>query len=430
MTHREVRARVRRPLVVVVAGVAATLGTLVLVSLATAGVTQVTLTVWADNIRAPYVQTYEKTHPDIDIDLQIVDQAQVLTKLQLAIASGGELPDVTWSGDPSLYAGIKQIFSADISRHIPKSVLNRFAAGSLAVCQEGRKLLCLRNDLAQQVLWYDAVRMRQWGYKVPRTWQEFRALGLRAAREHPKTIVGMFGGDLSPEIWFSQFECPATDLVGPKRVRINLAAPACKRMLSVVDPLLKAGALAKVGEFDPAAPQLFQDDKNVLLMQIGASWWGGGTLKGYYKLPAGRWTASMPPRWGNAPVVTGFLGGGNWFVSRTSSNIKEAASVAQWLVTSPVLQREGYPAYVPAAVAYGRSFARDPYWARNPFPVLKEAAPKIGDTWDYVSYPHKDSYLKTIAKAVQDGKTVSSAMPAYERGLRRAALAAGYKVVR
>jgi multiple sugar transport system substrate-binding protein len=412
------------------AAVATTLVMLVLVSLATAGSTPVKLTVWADNIRAPYVQTYEKTHPDIDIDLQVVDQSQVLTKLQLASTGGGTLPDLTWSGDPSLYAGIKQIFSADISSHIPRSILNRFAKGSLAVCQEGRKLLCLRNDLAQQVLWYDADRMREYGYAVPRTWQQFKALGLRAAREHPGTIVGMFGGDLSPEIWFSQFGCPVTDLVGPKTVRINLAAPACKRMLSVVDPLLKAGALAKIGEFDPAAPQLFQDDKNVLLMQVGPSWWGTGTLKGYYKLPAGRWSATMPPRWGNEPVVTGFLGGGNWFVSKESANIKEAASVAQWLVTSPVLQREGYPAYVPAAVVYGKNFARDPFFASNPFPALKDAASKITNTWDYVSYSHKNSFLETIAKAVQDGQTVASAMPAYEAGLIRAARSAGYTVVR
>ena len=39
------------------------------------------------------------------------------------------------------------------------------------------KLLCMRNDLAHMIVWYDKPLMEALGKAVPTTWEEFQALG-------------------------------------------------------------------------------------------------------------------------------------------------------------------------------------------------------------------------------------------------------------
>ena len=37
--------------------------------------------------------------------------------------------------------------------------------------------MCMRNDIAHDVVWYDKPLMESLGAKVPTTWEEFQALG-------------------------------------------------------------------------------------------------------------------------------------------------------------------------------------------------------------------------------------------------------------
>ena len=80
-------------------------------------------------------------------------------------------------------------FSAPLNKGlIPQSTLSNFATGSLNVCTVNGKVYCLRNDLAQAVLWYNAALMKKWGYQVPTTWPQYEAArpeGRQAASRLP-----------------------------------------------------------------------------------------------------------------------------------------------------------------------------------------------------------------------------------------------------
>jgi ABC-type glycerol-3-phosphate transport system substrate-binding protein len=60
------------------------------------------------------------------------------------------------------------------------------------------------------VLWYNKKLMDQWGYQVPKTWEEYQALGEKVAKEHPGYLVGTIGDTNSHESYFWSSQCPAT----------------------------------------------------------------------------------------------------------------------------------------------------------------------------------------------------------------------------
>ena len=41
------------------------------------------------------------------------------------------------------------------------------------MCTVNGSVYCLRNDLAQNVLWYNKTLMDKWGYQVPATWEQY-----------------------------------------------------------------------------------------------------------------------------------------------------------------------------------------------------------------------------------------------------------------
>jgi multiple sugar transport system substrate-binding protein len=64
---------------------------------------------------------------------------------------------------------------------------------TMAGCTINGTVYCLRNDLAQNLFWYNSALMKQFGYSVPTTWQQWQALGEQVAAHHPGYLVGSAG---------------------------------------------------------------------------------------------------------------------------------------------------------------------------------------------------------------------------------------------
>ena len=62
-------------------------------------------------------------------------------------------------------------------RRLPGVAPQGLAAPSLAQCTVTGRLVCLQDNLAQEVLYVNKKLMNQFGYKVPKTWQQWAALG-------------------------------------------------------------------------------------------------------------------------------------------------------------------------------------------------------------------------------------------------------------
>jgi hypothetical protein len=159
------------------------------------------ITVWTDSTRLPFVQKYQKEHPDVKMNIVTYDgsangSTYLQTKVQLFDRTGKGWPDVvfasptdvTWATVPTNPSA--QAFAAPVDQLVPKSILDNFATGSLSPCQVDGQTYCLRNDIAQVVLWYNKTLMDKWGYQVPTTWEQYQALGEEVAKQHPGYVIG------------------------------------------------------------------------------------------------------------------------------------------------------------------------------------------------------------------------------------------------
>ncbi len=321
-------------------------------------------------------------------------------------------------------------FPLDLAPYVSQNVLANFAGES--ACTFGGKVYCLRNDLAQNVLWYNAPLMKQFGYTVPTTWEQYEALGLRVGKEHPGYIIGEFGDDFALDVYFWGSHCPVHQDVGNSKLLINLSDANCTRMARLIDTLLPTGVLSKSGFFD--AGMTTYGNKNKILMLPGASWMGDGLFNGtFYKTASHQLGVSAPLKWQADPQpYTGAIGGAAWTISRHTKNINLAVDFVKWVTTSPVYlgHAANYPAYKPVADVWKVSLASDPIYANNPYPVLQAAAQDLDPQWSYVRFDDTTAFGSTVVTPVlTGGGTVASKLAAYQQALEQLAESQGYEVI-
>jgi ABC-type glycerol-3-phosphate transport system substrate-binding protein len=397
-----------------------------------------TLTVWVDATRLPAAQAYQKAHPSVKLDIVTYDGdangANTLqTKVDLFDRTGKGWPDVVFSGEQNETSwAVTAGFAAPLNEGlISSSTLGNFATGAMSVCTVDGKVYCLRNDLAQAVLWYNAPLMKKWGYQVPTTWPQYQQLGEQVARQHAGYLVGNAGDTFTPEIYMWASQCQASDITGLRSVTVNVTTPNCERMASLLDTLIKAGSMSKLGVFSTA---FNKNEKGKVLMLPGPAWFSGAVFdsKSGLNVPKGLLAAAPMPQWpGSSAASTGNVGGGTWLLSAHSAHLKAAVDFATWVTTSNAYQGDlapGYPAYAPAAKVWLANQASSGYYAANPAPVLEQAAGQVWTGWNYGKWSNEAVWAATIDPGLTSGKTIISMLPAWQTAIGNYATAAGYTV--
>ena len=125
--------------------------------------------IMADTTRAPAVELFIKAHPEYKDLIQYMtdDRGVFLNKLLLYNNVGSGWMDVIFTETNALrLAGTKQydFFTADLTPWVPKEVLDKFYEGANAPCTTpDGKLICLRNDIAPMILYFNVKNMQDWG---------------------------------------------------------------------------------------------------------------------------------------------------------------------------------------------------------------------------------------------------------------------------
>jgi ABC-type glycerol-3-phosphate transport system substrate-binding protein len=398
------------------------------------------ITVWADSTRLPAVQAYQKSHPDVKMKIVTYDggadgSTYLQTKVQLFDRTGSGWPDVvfgtptdvTWASAPTKPGAVP--FAAPLDENlVPASTLNNFAKGSLTPCQFNGHTYCLRNDIAQVVLWYNKTLMDRWGYKVPTTWPEYEALGEKVAKEHPGYLVGSVGDTNSQESYFWSSQCPAFDLVKPNTLRVALKDPNCTRMSTLLDKLISAKAVTTQGFFSQG---FAKDSGSKVLMANGPSWYGQYLFKSAFHTPAKQMAAAAPLTWpGESTASTGNVGGGVWMVSSHSANLKASTDLATWLTTSDANQAAAptYPAYGPAATAWLANPANRDYFATDVSGPFRQAADEVWTGWSNTKFSDATAWSSVVLPALTAGKSLTATLPAWQSAISNEAKADGYQV--
>ena len=377
---------------------------------------------WVDAARLPMVKAYAKAHPGIKLDVVTFDggangSGSIESKVALFNRVGHGWPDIVFSteqNDVQTLGAAPFNFPATLNKGlVPTSVIKNYAAGALAPCYMGGKLECLRNDLAFDVLWVNVPLMKQFGYTIPTTWQQWQAIGESVATSHPGYIIGTLGNSYDDAVYLQAAQCHMNDLVNQYTVLDNPADPNCVKMANLLNPLLKDGSVPAVNVFSATFPKTYAGK---VLMMVGPAWYGGAIFDSTSGLNSAKGTieAVAPLTWaGNKTTTTGDVGGGLWIMSSHSANPQAVAQVLVGLATSTVSQNlsQGYPGYVPAAGPWIAKQDASGYYVKPLAPVFAKAATEIWTGWSQTRWDVFGLWAANVTPNLVAGSTVTSQLP-------------------
>ncbi|RZS91661.1 carbohydrate ABC transporter substrate-binding protein (CUT1 family) [Motilibacter rhizosphaerae] len=399
------------------------------------------ITVWIDADRSAAAAAYKAANPSDKVTVVTYDgsangSGSFKTKMALYDRSGSGWPDVVFSSQnndaswASQGNGGKQPYAAVLNQGlVPQGTISSFTQGSLDPCTVGGKVYCLRNDLAQVVLWYDKSLMTKFGYTVPTTWEEFQQLGAKVAKEHPGYIVGDVGDTWTPEIYMWGSQCQANQVTGARSVTVNTATPECQRAAALIDAGVANKSLSTTSVFTPEFVKQFSGK---VLAMPGPAWFAGAIFNNpsSLNLPKGRLGVAPPPAWGSSAAVTGDVGGGTWFVSSHSKDLALASKFAQFVTTADAYQVEkapGYPAYGPAAQKWLAKQESSGYYATD-LSALTAAGKAIWSGWGSPAFSQEAVWAKVMSPIVTSGGSVASNLDKWGQAIKDQAKITGYDV--
>jgi multiple sugar transport system substrate-binding protein len=396
------------------------------------------ITVWVDSTRLAAAQAFQKANPTIKIKIVSYDgnangSNTFKTKMSLFDKAGSGWPDVVFTTDNNSASwgsadGTGSLAPLDKGL-VPQATLNGFAKGAMDVCTINGAVYCLRNDLAQNVLWYNKKLMDQFGYTVPTTWEEYEALANKVATEHPGYIVGTAGDAWAPEIYMWAAECPANKVTGATSIKVDTSDSNCVKAAKMLDNTIANKTMSTLSLFGPEFVKK-QGDKVLLLP--GPSWYGGAVFQGTIKTPKGEIAVAPALHWADQnPPATGNVGGGTWWISSHSKNLKAARDFAVWVTTNDAYQVDvapGFPADTAAATKWLTKQQSSGYWANDISAPIIAAAGQVWPGWGSASFSQEAIWAKVVQSGMAKGDTVESLLPAWQKEIENQAQVNGYQV--
>jgi len=283
--------------------------------------------------------------------------------------------------------------------------------------------------------------MKDFGYTVPKTMDEFAKIGADIAKNHPGYSLGSLGnlGMYSSFLWPSQ--CPVNQAKGANVVKIAPKDPKCTRATALVQPMIDSGVLSTEAPWD--AEFLAKYGKaNKVVMTIGPSWFGEFVIRpaGSWAVPAGQITAAPMPMWAGETVnYSGEWGGGIYTVSPHSKFPKEALAFAIFMVSDKrnvvdVANPDGskgaptFPASAKGNALWKAKVSADKYYAADPYPAMLDASKKIFAGEKPVSYDSNSAMEGQFSNELKKSKDAQAALEAFAVYATNLAKQLGYKV--
>ena len=390
------------------------------------------ITVWIDQDRQPYIDAYKAANPDKAdlIEEAIVDREQFPSKVLLFNNTNQGWPDVVF-GEPRFVGRVADAahnFPLDLTPWVDADVLNNY--DGMAGCTFGDQIFCVRNDLAQYVLYYNKPLMDEFGYAVPTTWEEYQDLSDKVAAEHPGYLLGTFGDGWTFLAYFDPSGCPSHELVDDNTFKVDMSDGRCVRAAKLVDHMIANKTLWNTDYFDATFVQQ-QNDNKVLMVPMAS--WAWGVFNGTYYLTAEHQLGVAPPlKWEDQEqAIDVAQGGAGWMVSRHTKNPKLATELIVWLTTNEDLWSTipNFPAYKPIQSLFQDQVSGNDIFANDPFPAMQEAAGLLGPLDKWPRFDLISPLTEVVKGAYQENATIESVLNMVAEKLTPLAQTEGYEVV-
>ena len=425
---------------VAVAGVLAIAGTTVVAMPAQAA--KPSITIWVDAPRLPGAKLYAQImKPTVDVKVELHAQADLVQKVSLFNRVKKGWPDVVF-GPPNDVSVLRDADNAlALNKYAPPAFWKDMEAGNQWCKGADGQYYCVKNDLAQTVLWVNTKLMKDFGYAVPKTMADFEKIGLDIAKNHPGYSVGALGaqGAYSSFLWPSQ--CPVNQATSATAVKIAPTSPKCTRATTLLNNLINAGVMSTSAPWDA---DFIKDygSANKVIMTIGPSWFGEFVIRpaGSWNVPAGQITAAPMPMWPGEKInYSGEWGGGIYTVSPHSKYPKEALAFAIFMVSDKrnvvdVKNPDGskgaptFPASQKGNALWKAKISSDKYYAADPYPAMLEQSKKIFSGEKPVSYDTNGAQEGTMSNELKKTKNAQAALDAFATYATNLAKQLGYKV--
>lgn len=440
------RRRGHRTALITCTALAVAGGSVAVVGVATAGAKAAAkpLIVWIDTSRVPYEKAYMAANPHANIKWVIYNGNEngtgvLQSKFALWNRTGwpSNAPDVMF--DTQNYDAV-QLATApysdllNLKKYVPAKVLKGYAGSTLAAaCEAGGQIICLRNDNAAVVLWVNPTLFNQFfpGQTPPTTWTQLISDSQQLQASHPGYISGDIGDQFDEDYILWGNECPLNDVTASKTVTINPNSPNCTTIAKDIDAAgVEGNSWTTTGVFSSG----FNPQK--VVMMVGPLWYGTSVFQtgATGGVPNGTMVAYPPLTATDGAHVTGALGGGLWLVSKHSPDPAAAAAFAEYMSTSPKIQKPtvdaGLPDYVPDEAGYVSSLSSvfgDPSVTESSW---KTAAAEVWNGWSPVPWSTDAVWGSTALPNLTASPPASFAaqLLPYAESLSNQARLAGYAV--
>ena len=406
-----------------------------LITAAAASAENIKLTVWSDPVRLPIYEAFDNARDKIDLDIVTVAHKDTVTKLQLALQAGTSIPDVVWMADVNYAAQIstrRVNYLMDLSDKVRAETVAEFYPTSNAPCEKGNKLICLRNDVAHYVLWYNKPLMDKLGFDVPKTWEEYEKVGTAAAANDSGIVSGAILANVPLLSTFLANNCnlavPKAD--DPETLLINMMEPQCVEAAQMVDRMIASGALALQAPFEAG----FVDNAKAgkLLMIPGPTWFGEHIIKRRYEFAPGTTGVAHPPKWSHQeePVAWSW-GGGVWGGWKDTAHPDAVVDLLTFVTTDTDVAKAAVtmPAHQPASIPWGKVVNASGYYAdADMFSILLESASFGHPGYTSLRIDSRGLITKAVVNDIANGASLESLLPKIQEEFSNASKLAGYKV--
>ena len=426
---------------IAIAGAFAIAGTTVMAMPAQAA--KPSITIWVDAPRLPGAKLYaEIMKPTVDVKVELHAQADLVQKVSLFNRVKKGWPDVVF-GPPNDVSVLKDANNAlALDKYAPPAFWKDMEAGNQWCKGSDGKYYCVKNDLAQTVLWVNTKLMKDFGYTVPKTMDDFAKIGADIAKNHPGYSLGALGaqGVYSSYLWPSQ--CPVNQATSATAVKIAPQSPKCTRATALLQPMIDSGVMSTSAPWDA---DFIKDygQANKVVMTIGPSWFGEFVIRpaSSWAVPAGQITAAPMPMWAGETVnYSGEWGGGIYTVSPHSKYPKEALAFAIFMVQDKrnvvdVANPDGskgaptFPASQKGNALWKAKISSDKYYSADPYPAMLEQSTKIFSGEKPVSYDTNGAQEGTMSNELKKTKDAQAALNAFAAYATNLAKQLGYKVL-
>jgi multiple sugar transport system substrate-binding protein len=318
-------------------------------------------------------------------------------------ARAGNAPDIATIEYPQVPGFAIDGVARDVTALVSDRLRAKLLPQALGLTTFTDRVFTVPLDVEPMVLHYRTDLFAQYGFQVPRTWDEFAALARAVRDKAPDQRLALFPTDGGMQFAAYAWQAGAKWFDTANGAwHVSLADEPTRRVAAYWQRLIDDDLV-----FANAADSR-QNDAQIgqgrVLTRLSGAWDAGAQMKAR---PAqkGKWAIAPLPQWDTGSPAVGTHGGSTFAITKDCANPEAAMEFIEWQVSHPDALRarllsgtsSQYPA-APGLVPVGsEAFDRAYYGGQDIYRLFQEEAGKIRDGWVW------GPRMTATQKVMQDG---------------------------